>query len=108
MSAVEIRFRIADECSEWEPELVRTRASGEVPTAVRRITELRRRNPEAAIAIERRGDSRSPNPSPYVRFRIKNGEELRYSRMVHLDEKEEILEQIRESFPKAEITEVKA
>src|SRR5258708_5741927 len=58
-----------------------------------------------AYLIERTGDSKVPNPTGECRFRIKQGEDIYYSRLVQAGEKEAVLAEIRTMHPKAEITE---
>src|SRR5712671_3965254 len=55
--------------------------------------------------IERTGDSKVPNPTGECRFRIKQGEDIYYSRLVQAHEKDAVLAEIRAAHPKAEITE---
>lgn len=101
------RFHIEGHgATEWEDELVR-HGVGVPHTAPERMTQLRRKYPRSAIRIEREGEDRAPNVLSQFRFRIKDGEDLRYSRAIQENEKSERLKEIREMYPQAEITEVK-
>lgn len=125
---VEIRFRIGDEWTPWGPEYVRNRATGQVPTAVQRITELRKLHPDAAIAIERRGDSRPEKPAMF-RFSIyvrsgsmpvndPNGvngismaqleKQTLFSRPFTEAERDSVRKQIYDQFPNAQLIEMRA
>lgn len=99
-----IRFHIAGHAStEWEEEDLR---SGVRPTAVVRMTELRRLYPKAPISVEREGHNRKPNPLIQYRFRIAYEDgSVYYSRLVQEYEKAKVLAEIREMYPKGEITE---
>lgn len=126
--AVEIRFKVNGEFTPWETETVRNRAMGQTPTAVQRITELRRQHPEAAIAIERRGDSKPEKP-PMFRFSIyvrsgsmpvhdPNGvngisivqldKQTLFSRPFTEGERDSVRMQIYEQFPNAQLIEMRA
>lgn len=100
-----VRFHIAGAPStEWEEEQIMSGLKG-VPTAVARVTELRRLYPDAAISVEREGDSRKPNRIPMWRYKIKVKDDVHYSRPLVESEKDKALTEIREMFPKAEISE---
>ncbi len=100
------RFHIAGHgFTEWEDERVK-HGVGAPHSAPERLSQLRREHPDAAISIEREGENREPNLIVHVRFQIKTAEEIRYSRPIAEDEKEERLREIREMFPNAEIKEV--
>lgn len=124
---VQVRFKVNGEFTPWEPEIVRSRAMGQTPTAVQRITELRRKHPEAAIAIERRGDSRPEKP-PMSRFSIyvrsgsmpvydPNGingisivqidKQTLFSRPFTEGERDSVRMQIYEQFPNAQLIEMR-
>lgn len=101
------RFYVAGHgYTDWEDEHIK-HGVGAPHTAPERLTALRRLHPEAAISIEREGDNRTPNPINQFRFQIKQGEEVRYSRLINEDEKEAREQEIRTMFPDAEIVEVK-
>lgn len=100
------RFHIAGHgYTDWENETIK-HGVGVPHTAPERLTQLRRQYPDAAISIEREGEDRTPNVLNQFRFKIKDGEEIRYSRVIQEAEKDECLRQIRELHPKAEISEV--
>lgn len=106
----QIRFHVANNTgpvitTEWETEHVR-HGTGE-HTGVARVSELRSQyGTQAAIRIERRGDVREPNRQVMKRFRVKVGDEIRYSQPFSTDsERADILAAIRERFPKGEIGE---
>jgi hypothetical protein len=124
---VQIRFRVNGEPTPWETEYVRNRALGQTPTAVARITELRQCHPTAAIAIERRGDTRPEKP-PLFRFSIyvKEGtmpvndpegvggvsvvsihKQTLFSRPFTDAERDIVRARVLEQFPDAELTEVR-
>ena len=101
------RFYITDHgYTDWEMEHVKC-GTGAPHSAPARLTELRREYPEAAISIEREGDSRKPNVLNKFRYQIKTNDEIRYSRLINEDERNERLREIQGMFPKAEITEVR-
>lgn len=125
---VEIRFRVNDTFTSWEPERVRSPSLGQIPTAVARITKLRQSYPTAAIAVERRGDARPEKPQLF-RFQIfvrsgsmlvndRNGvngvniTDLKnvtlLSRPFAVSERDEVRAAIYKQFPEAELTEVMA
>lgn len=127
---VEIRFTINGNPTPWEPELVRYPEMGQVPTAVRRITELRQQYPSAAIATERRGDVRR-RPELPQRFRysiyVKSGTMLvndpngvngvsvaqldkstLFSKPFTEDERDHVKAEVLKLFPNAQLTEMKA
>src|SRR5258705_1789272 len=122
-----IRFTIRKgsdvQITSWQDEVVR---SGTVHTAVAAITKLREEHgPDAAIGIEREGDSRIPTPMPLFRYQVfvkdgmmpvtdEDGTAARKltnatvtSRPFYEHEREKVLSEIRERFPDAQITEVK-
>lgn len=127
--AVEIRFRVNGEFTPWEPETVRNRALGHTPTAVQRVTELRKQHPDAAIAIERRGDvARAHERPPMFRFTfyVREGSMLvndpngvngvsiadvkgqtLFSRPFAEAEREMVRAAISQQFPQADLLEVK-
>lgn len=92
-----------DAATDWEEESVQHGVGG--LTAVTRVTQFRKDYPDAAITIERRGDSRVPNQSPMVRFKIRVGETTYYSVPVPEDRKEQARAELKETFPRAEIVE---
>jgi len=102
------RFYVAGHgYTDWEDERVK-HGIGAPHTAPARLTELRREYPEAAISIEREGENRRPNQLAQFRFQIKlPNDEVRYSRLISEDERDERLREIQEMFPKGEISEVK-
>ena len=101
------RFYIAGHgYTDWEDERVK-HGVGAPHTAPERLTALRREHPDAAISIEREGENRKPNVLNQFRFQIKQEDEIRYSRLINEDEKDERLREIQAMFPKAEVTEVK-
>ena len=121
MSTVEIRFNVDGSPTPWEVEAVRYPMQGQTPTAVRRVTELRRQFPSAAISTERRGvEVRPPMPQQF-RFRIfvKDGamrvndnqiwatlhNDTLFSRPFTESGRDSIRAQEMEMFPKAELTE---
>lgn len=124
---VEIRFKVNDEFTSWEPETVRSPTLNQIPTAVVRVTALRQRYPEAAIIIERRGDKKPERPQMF-RFSIyvrkgsmpvndpqgANGvsvvdiyKQTLFSRPFTESEREAVAAAIYKQFPEAELTEVK-
>jgi hypothetical protein len=127
--AVEIRFRVNDRFTDWEPEAVRHRAMGQTPTAARRVSELRAQHPTAAISVERRGVETRPKSSDMRRFQIfvKEGAMLVNDplgvngvRMTRLEndtllsrpfeesDRDVVRAEIMKMFPKAELSEVSA
>jgi hypothetical protein len=127
--AVEIRFRVGSQVTPWEPEAVRHRGMGQIPTAVRRVSELRTRYPWEAIAIERRGVETRPRTNVLHRFQVfvKDGSMLvndpagingvkmtrlendtLLSRPFQESEREAVRSEIMQMFPKAELVEVSA
>ena len=102
-----VRFHVAGAPSTaWEEEVLTSALKG-IPTAVARVTELRRAYPDAPISVEREGDNRKPNRIPMWRYKIKVKDDVHYSRPLLEGEKEKALVEIREMFPKAEISEEK-
>ncbi len=123
----QIRFHITQgdgdiTTTDWEEELIRV---GIDQTAVMLVSRLRTQYPEAAIAIERRGDVRIPRQEKMFRYKIfvKKGVaqvtpnpenpmgiiELKnttlQSRSFQESEREKVLADIKERFPKAVLTE---
>jgi len=100
----QIRFSVYDgnnliHVGEWVPETTRNCA----PDA---LADIRKRmGGNYAYRIERTGDSKVPNKVPMYRYTIKLGETVMYSKLLGEGEKDEALLQIKEQFPKAEITE---
>jgi hypothetical protein len=83
----------------WLPESTRECA----PNA---LDGFRKQHPSNfAYRIERTGDSKVPNAVKMFRYQIKDGEDLRYSKLFTEAEKDAGLAAIREMYPKAEITE---
>lgn len=76
--------------------------------ALNALDQFRKQYPDLAYRIERTGDSKVPNPLRLLRYRIKDGDDLYYSRLVTENEKESALEEIRVMYPKAQITEEKS
>lgn len=127
---VEIRFSIDGNSTPWEPELLRHPALGQQPTAVRRVTELRRQYPAAAISIERRGDvERRPETPQMFRYTIyvKSGTMLvndpngvngvsvaqldkstLFSKPFTESERDSVRAEVLKLFPNAQLTEMKA
>ena len=125
---VEIRFKVGEMFTRWEPERIRNRALGQTPTAVQRITELRKAHPDSPIMIERRGESRSVAPT-LLRFQVYvpsgsmmvhdpngvNGVSVTqldkatlFSRSFTEAERDLVRGKILDQFPNAHLTEVKA
>jgi hypothetical protein len=85
--------------TEWLPESTRECA----PNA---LDAFRKQHPSNyAYRIERTGDSKVPNLVTMYRYRIKNGEDLYYSKLFTEAEKDAGLAAIREMYPKAQISE---
>jgi hypothetical protein len=107
----------------WEDETVKV---GHGTTAGERITALRAQyGPQARISVERLGDNRVPNILPMFRYKIyipsgvvpvntPEGVEFRAVKNLTLQsnpfyepEREKVVAEIREKFPKAILTEEK-
>lgn len=74
-------------------------------TAVVSVADLRAHyGPAAAIAIERRGESRIPNLQKLTRAMIKDGSDTYYSRWFEEGEVEQKMNEIHTQWPKAQIT----
>ena len=131
MSIPEIRFMVDKQLvTTWEPELVRNRTLGQIPTAVQRVSELRQKFPEAAIAIERRGEQpqeHGAEPKFRFMFHVREGampvvdrdgvdglsvatirDQTLFSRPFTAAERDSIRAQIMKQFPNVELVEVKA
>lgn len=101
----QVRFSVYDgenmiHQTEWTPE----RSPTDAVTALSNVRRLMGGN--YAYRIERTGDSKVPNPLGMVRYVIKVGESVYYSKALMPNEKEAALAQIEEEFPSGEIKEV--
>ncbi len=89
----------------WEDEIIKFQhgtSTGE------RITQLRAQyGQDARISVERLGDNRTPNIIQMYRYKIKVKDDIHYSRSIYEADKEKALAEIKEMFPKAQITEEK-
>jgi len=101
-----IRFRIKNQDSEpilteWVEE---TLGDLSKQTAAQRVTELRRDHPESEISVER--SSVIPRKKQkLVRFKIQDkGNQLYYSAVFPIEQKDARLAEIKERHPDAEIT----
>lgn len=95
-----IRFRAGLFVTDWEEE---TLGDLSTQTAAKRVAELRREHPDAVITLER--SSVIPRKKQrVVRFKIKQKDDLYYSAVFPVEQKDIKLAQIREKHPKAEIT----
>jgi len=101
-----IRFHITNgdqiTTTEWQEEPVLRGPDG-IPTATVAMEALRRQYPNAAIRIERTTVLDPPKRNQ-VRFRIQDGSAVRYSEVVDESERESLLTEIRERFPKGVVT----
>lgn len=116
----QIRFAVYDgekliHQTEWTKEVGRLDATNALANVRKRI------GGNYAYRIERTGDSKTPNPIPMVRFRIKvlkdtsipvaggvtivKAGEIQFSVPVYEKDKEKALAEIRLMFPDSEITE---
>ena len=81
----------------WMPERTKD-------CALNLLTEFRGRYRGLAYTIERTGDSKTPNLRKLTLAVIRDGEEVYYSREFEEHEVSERMAEIREKWPKAEIT----
>lgn len=88
--------------TEWEHEPLR---SGPVHTAVQRMSELRQQYGRSAVISIERTTVIPETVKRLVRFKIDEGEnKIRYSKTFPIAEQEARLIEMKEKFPKAEIT----